>query len=521
MEEWLDLPEFADKVHELIDLGLFEEAQQQLDEYKSAYPNEPEMLLLYSRLYSEQNRPRQALEYLQQCYKIDRSNVDCLLGFFYAYSQIREHKKASAYLTEAEKLQPDNELVISSLIWYHNEQNRYEKAIAYFNKARQLHTNNPETFRNAGIAYERLGRYDEAEVCLRTAITLSPQYDEARDMLADLYIMDGRPEKAVELYAEYLKDSPRNIKVLSRLVYCLTQNDEYAEAAKQAQKTISLYPNSPVGYVDLAYVHLNKDEFDNALQVIGKALDVAPLDAEAWRVKGIVFSEKGEKEEAEKAFNQALSLDPENPEIMRDLYHHLRNAGDYERMEKIVDQVIRLEHPYCMEDFWFLADHYREQGQNLRAFHYLRKAYELVPGEAELIPPMVDIMLEEGHLSYTTPFLMHYVQRSGWNEVMDQFARHKRLQGKWAQEGLRLLRFFGANPSEFRRYIYSYYFNRFLRLIAGAAALIVVCAIYCFFGYKGFIAALSLAAGIGAAWLLRLFIKRLLRGRMEKTDRLL
>jgi hypothetical protein len=172
-----------------------------------------------------------------------------------------------------------------------------------------------------------------------------------------------------------------------------------------------------------------------------------------------------------------------------------------------------------MEDYWFLADHYREQGQNLRAFHYLRKAYELVPGEAELIPPMIDIMLEEGHLNYTTPFLMHYVQRSGWNEVMDQFARHQRLQGKWAQEGLRALRFFGANPVEFRNYIFNYYFKRFLRVFAGAAGAIVLLVIYCFFGLKGLIAAFSMAAATGGAWVLWYFVKKRLLGGMEKPGR--
>jgi hypothetical protein len=89
-----------------------------------------------------------------------------------------------------------------------------------------------------------------------------------------------------------------------------------------------------------------------------------------------------------------------------------------------------------------------------------------MPGEKELIPPMVDILLEHRHIDYSIPFLASYVSKSGWNDIMTGFARHTRFKGKSAQEIFRFLRFQGQRPVEFRRYIFLYYLERYLAVLA-------------------------------------------------------
>jgi tetratricopeptide (TPR) repeat protein len=252
------------------------------------------------------------------------------------------------------------------------------------------------------------------------------------------------------------------VRALSRLVFSLLQAEQTDEAESIAKETIRLYPNSTAGYVDLAYVCLNANRSQEALDTALKALEISPIDAEAYRVKAIVHSNRGDTSGADQAFDTALQLDPTNPEIIRDYYHHLRETGRYDQMERRVQQVIDMEHPYCIEDYWFLADHYRGQGKNLRAFHYLHKAHKSMPGDRELIAPLVDIMLDEGHASYSIPYLLGYIDRMGWDETMNDLARHRRLRGGKAQETMRLLRFLADRGPGFRSYIFARYFRRFL-----------------------------------------------------------
>jgi tetratricopeptide (TPR) repeat protein len=479
MDEWLELSDLVDRIQEMLELGLYDEALGLLNSYSSLYQDEWEIYFLYSRVNLEQNRPQAAIPYLHKSLKLEKRNPDVLLGLFYAYSQMDQMKKASKYLLRAQKYNPDNEPVLSAMIWYCIEINRFDEAVVHFEEALRLGTDNPETFRNAGIAYERTGKYDNAEQCFKTALQLNPQFDEARDLLADHYIFLGETQKGIVLYQEYLRNSPRNIRTLSRLVFCLSQNNQMDDALALAQETIRLYPNSPVGYVDLAYVYLNGGKADLAISSANRALDVSPIDAEAHRVKAIAYSDKKDYEAAQSSFETALSMEPENAEIMRDYYHYLRTVENYVKMEQIVFAVIKLERPYCIEDYWFLADYYREKGENLKAFHFLHRAYESMPGEKELIPPMVDIMLETGHVKYSIPILMRYVEKNGWNEVMNQFARHQRLREKWSREGVRFLRFYGQKSTEFRKYIFFVYFEKFMAI--SLVLFFPVCAVVLYF----------------------------------------
>ncbi|HAJ79804.1 MAG TPA: hypothetical protein DCO75_08525 [Fibrobacteres bacterium] len=494
MEEFLEFNELVDKIQEFLDVGLLDEAEKLLDQHESLYPGEWELCFLRSRVCLERNDPASAITYLHKSLKIDRNNVDCLLGLFYSYSQMGKLKKSGKYLLKAEKYHPQSEPVLSSLVWYYTEINELEVALDYFEKIRETGTDNPETFRNGGVVFERMGRNDEAEACFLQALRLNPQFDEVRDMLADHYIMIDQIDKSMALYRDYLKTSPNNIRALSRLVFCMSQNNQVKEAIELSKETMHLYPNSPVGYVDCAYVYLNDSRYDEALEFAGKALDVSPIDAEAFRVKGIANSEKHLDDEARKAFESALRLEPDNPEIMRDYYNHLKAVNCFDKMESMVNRVVKLEYPYCIEDFWFLADYYRDKGENLKAFHFLHKAYTCMPGEKDLIPPMLNILLDSGHVMYSVPFMLRYVDRAGWNDDMRKFARHSRLKGKLSQEGLRFLQFYGQRPTEFRQYIFFMYVEKFL--LASIFVLLPFMALLLYF-YKGVIAA-AMVLGAGA-----------------------
>jgi tetratricopeptide (TPR) repeat protein len=495
-----ELPELVDKIQEFLEMGLFDEALKLLDSTTIYYQDEWEIYFLYSRVYLEQNKPSLAIVYLNKSLNLENTNIESLLGLFYAYSQLGRLKKSAKYLLKAEKSHPNAEPVLSALIWYYTEINELDTALSYYEKVKRLGIDNPETLRNAGIAFERTGKYEDAERCFTTALRMNPRFDDVRDLLADHYILIDQIDKAITLYKDHLKDSPRNIRTLSRLIFCLSQNDQSDDAIALAQDTIRQYPNSPVGYVDCAYVYLNMGKMDETVTYANKALDVNPLDAEALRVRGIAFSEKEDSDKAQGDFEAALNLDPQNPEIMRDYYHHCKHVGDFVKMERLVGKVIKQEYPYCIEDFWFLADYYRESGDNLKAFHFLHKAYASMPAEKELIPPMLNILLDSGHVLFSVPFMKHYIEKSGWNETMNQFARHRRFNGKWTDEGLRFLRFYGQNSADYRRYVFIRYFERFS--LIGLFALFPVALAVAYIGahWKGCIAVTGCFMGFLAAW---------------------
>jgi len=492
MDDWLDLGDLIDKCDELSELGMYDDALELLGRFAHLYTDEPEICILYGRIYSEQNRPDKAIPWLKKGLSIDKENVDCLLGLFYVHAMQRKIKTGGRYLMRAVKKQPDNEMVLTALIWYQSEMNRSAEAIATFEQVQRNGTTNPEAFKNGALAYQRVGNYDKAEHCFKIALELNPDFDEVRDLLADLYLLIGHQKKAIEVYQAALRTSPRNIRFLSRLIFCHTQANSFEQAASLAKESIRLYPNSPIGYIDLAYVYLNNNRHEMAIEYAEKAHDVSPFDPEAFRIKGIAFSEMGDADKSREAFETAIRFEPENSEIIRDYYHHLRNTGEVVKMEALVHHVIDVEHPYCLEDYWFLADFYRESNQPLKSFHYLNLAYKTMPNEKELLPPMIDILLERGHTGFSIPFLLRYVGQSGWNEIMTDFARHRRLGGKWSQEGIRFLRFQGERPGIYRHFLFYRYLEKYLLLAVTLSMIIFLIPCAMLFGKPGVIILSSL-----------------------------
>ncbi|MCL2183589.1 MAG: tetratricopeptide repeat protein [Chitinispirillia bacterium] len=460
-EEWFDLPDLLDKVQELLDLGFADDARALLDKYQSTFSDCWEYHFVYSRIYAEQNRPREAVKCLITGLRLERDNVDCLIGLFYAYAMMNRIRHGGRFLLRAGELYPDNDMVMSALVWYYTELNDLETAIICFDQAKRLNSNNVDTYRNGAVAFDRLGKFEEAEECYKMALRISPNCDEARDMYADHLIFTGRTIEAVKLYEVALAESPENIRHMSKLIYCLSQKGDFTKAEELAKRSIEKYPNSPLGYIDLAYVHLNTGCPGAAAEIAEKAISVAPVDAEGYRIKAIAYSDRGDYRDAETLFEKAHSLDPENSDILRDYYQHLRLAGKYKRMLDTIDEVIKLEHPHCAEDYWYLADYYREKKQNIKAFRYLRLAYNCMPAEKELLPPMMEILVEQGHTKYSLPILADYVRKSGWSEAINNFSKNYQFRDRATQEGMRFLRFTGQRPMEFRKYIFNYYLYRY------------------------------------------------------------
>jgi tetratricopeptide (TPR) repeat protein len=462
MNEWIDDGDLIDRVQDMLEMSLYDEALKLLDNFGDHHTDKWDIHFLYSRIYSEQNNPKLALQHLKSCLKLDRNNLDSLLAIFYSYAQLTDMKRAKKYLFRAIKLDPEDEYVINGQLWYHAEIGDYPTVINIYEKYHGHLQYSPEALRNAGISYEHVGNFDKAILCFKTAMELAPEVEEIRDLLADHYLLRGNPEQSVEVYRHHLKNSPKNIRSMSRLVFCLSQVGNIQEAENGAKKIIEIYPNSPIGYVDYAYLFFNTGRVIEAVEMADKALDVAPLDAEAVRIKAIAASEDDNLDEADNLFDKAISLSSENPEIRRDYYNYLKLTGRYKEMEKEVLAVIKMDYPNCLEDYLFLAEFYREQNSRRKAFKYLLKAYRTMPGDKELIPPMVELLLELKHSSFTVPILKNYIEARGWDEMMNELSTHQKLKGKWSQEGMRFLQFYGQKNVDYRKFAFKIYVRKAL-----------------------------------------------------------
>jgi adenylate cyclase len=153
---------------------------------------------------------RLAVEAAQKALALDPSDPRTHLGWVNLYIMQREHDKAIASAERGVALNPGGARPLFALgvAMYHSC--RFDEAVTIYEQAIRLDPFPTSIgFRNLGIAYRSIGRYEEAVKRLKMAIELSPNDLFAHLHLAITYIKLGRDEEAKAEAAEILRIHPK------------------------------------------------------------------------------------------------------------------------------------------------------------------------------------------------------------------------------------------------------------------------------------------------------------------------
>ena len=98
MEEWLEIQDLVDRIEELLDMGLCEDALALLEQYAIFYQDEWEIYFLYSRVYMEQNNPRAAIPHLFKSLQLDKkTSISCSVFFTLTPSSTSLKKRSNIF----------------------------------------------------------------------------------------------------------------------------------------------------------------------------------------------------------------------------------------------------------------------------------------------------------------------------------------------------------------------------------------------------------------------------------------
>jgi tetratricopeptide (TPR) repeat protein len=116
-------------------------------------------------------------------------------------------------------------------------------------------------YHHSGVAYERLGRNQEAEASLRKALELSQGRDaETQTALASVLVNLNRCSEAETFARQGLAASPGSWFAHYELARALIGLRRPDEAEKSIQETLGLNPNLPQAYLLLASVHMSRND---------------------------------------------------------------------------------------------------------------------------------------------------------------------------------------------------------------------------------------------------------------------
>jgi type IV pilus assembly protein PilF len=147
-------------------------------------------------------------------------------------------------------------------------------AMSALKSAKELDENNPEIENATGIAFFLRGRHTEAETQFRKAIRIRPNFTEAKNNLARVYIETGKFLKAEQLLKEVSQDMT--------------------------------FSSPERGYLNLALLSFKKNEFSKSMSWLDKALEVAPNFCAAKAQYGLALYQSKQYKKAIDRFDDVL-----------------------------------------------------------------------------------------------------------------------------------------------------------------------------------------------------------------------
>lgn len=227
------------------------------------------------------------------------------------YSEIRDAEKAERHLKQALDLDADNVIALATLgdIRYHND--NLDEALMLYRRAWEVAPDIEESLvKLTSVLGPGLGRAEEAEKLLQQAVAEHPDWDDARQFLAQCLLVLGRAEEAEQTLRLAVEYDPASVDAWFNLAAMLHRTlRKHREAAEAFEKLLGLEPNESFYWQAYAETLSAVDsDFRPALEASGKSIELDPDSVGAWITRAEILAKNEDWLEAEDAYKKAISL---------------------------------------------------------------------------------------------------------------------------------------------------------------------------------------------------------------------
>lgn len=215
-------------------------------------------------------------EKAQQAYvaalEIDPKSPDAELGVAHALEKLNRLSEAAPHFEKAAGLNPAYRNDLLDLASLYEQHNQAQDAMAIY----QQFPDNPGAQEHLGLLLLAAGRPADAIPHLEIAVARSPTTAN-RAALATSYFNTKHADQALPLAELLLAAEPNNFDVLMLHGRIVRDQRKYPEAAHDFRLAVTVKPNEPEGWSELATSLMMADDYQGAVDALDK---VAALHAE-------------------------------------------------------------------------------------------------------------------------------------------------------------------------------------------------------------------------------------------------
>ena len=243
--------------------------------------------------------------------------------------------------------------IIHKAFKFHSEGNIAE-AIKYYKSFINQGFSDSKVFSNFGVLLKGLGKLQEAELYIRKAIELHPDYAIAHSNLGGILKDLGKLQEAEIYTRKAIKLNPKQADAYSNLGIILKDFGKLQEAEIYTRKAIEINPDYPSAYSNLGVILKDLGKLQEAELAILKAIKLNPDFASAYfSLSTMKYSNKN-KIWINKLFSTKF-LNNKNPKEQVDIYfaraNILHNDKKYDESSRNLQLANNLKFNLKRSDF--------------------------------------------------------------------------------------------------------------------------------------------------------------------------
>ena len=245
----------------------------------------------------------------------------------------------------------------------------------------KVHADQPDALTISGLALGRLGRGEEAIAALRRAVHFKPAQPEAWRALGDHYTALEMREAADEAFAQHLRHSTRDPKLMNAAL-ALAEN-RIPDAEAQLREHLKRHPTDVLAIRMLAEVAARIGRTHDAETLLRRCVELAPGFRMARQNFAMILHRQNKWSEALKEVDTLLIDEPSNPGLRNLKAAALGRIGEYEPSITLYRAVLR-DYPRQPKVWMSLGHALKTANHHAESIEAYRRCIELAPhfGEA-------------------------------------------------------------------------------------------------------------------------------------------
>jgi len=195
-----------------------------------------------------------------------------------------------------------------------------------------------------GTRFIKENNFEEAEILLKQSITILPSFPPIYSRLADVYLIQGRKDDAINLFEKAIQDNPSaHILKLeyAQLLGKLNRINKSVDILKELSELNLPDIGSSIYYI-LGQIYLTKEKYSQSIDYLNKALDLDPDNSYIKKQLALALYKFGRFKEALEIYLKLEKEEPMNLVFLKNMAILYTRVNEYDNAISYFEKIISI-----------------------------------------------------------------------------------------------------------------------------------------------------------------------------------